>query len=150
VTRPDDAPPAGAAATSFRHRVAFFETDAMGIVHHANYVRWLELARVHWMDEHHRPYRAYMAQGLHFATTRVEIDYRRAAGFDDEVEVTTWLEWGRGASLRMAYRLRGPGGALLARAATEHAMVDASGRPRRIPAAEREELARLVPPARKS
>jgi acyl-CoA thioester hydrolase len=145
VTRPDHAAPAGAAVTSFRHRVAFFETDAMAIVHHANYVRWLELARIRWMDEHHRPYRAYVAEGLHFATTRVEIDYRRAAVFDDEVEVTTWLEWTRGASLRMVYRLRGPDGALLAEAATEHAMVDASGRVRRIPAAEREALARLVP-----
>jgi acyl-CoA thioester hydrolase len=145
VTRPDPAAPAGAAVTSFRHRVAFFETDAMGIVHHANYVRWLELARIRWMDEHHRPYRAYVAEGLHFATTRVEIDYRRAAAFDDEVEVTTWLEWTRGASLRMAYHVFGPDGALLAEAATEHAMVDGSGRVRRIPAAEREELARLVP-----
>jgi acyl-CoA thioester hydrolase len=141
------APPPGAAATSFRHRVAFFETDAMGIVHHANYVRWLELARVRWMDEHHRPYRAYVAEGLHFATTHVQIDYKRAATFDDEVEVTTWLEWARGASLRMAYRVRGPDGALLAEAATEHAMVDGSGRVRRIPQAEREDLARLVPAA---
>ena len=38
-------------ATTIMHRVPFFETDAMGIVHHANYVRYLELARVAWMDE---------------------------------------------------------------------------------------------------
>ena len=52
----------------------------MGIVHHANYVRYLELARIVWMDEHDRPYREYMADGLHFSTTRVDLRYVRSAG----------------------------------------------------------------------
>ena len=126
-------PEAGRAArATARHRVAFYETDAMGIVHHANYVRFLEEARVVWMDEHDRPYREYAAEGLHFATTSVELRYLRSAAFDDVVEITTWLEWVRGASLRMAYGIR-RGGELLAQGATEHAMVDLEGRPRRIP-----------------
>jgi len=115
-----------------RHRVPFYETDAMGVVHHSNYVRYLELARVRWLDEHDRPYGAYVAEGLHFATTRVEVDYLRPAAFDDEIEVSTWMEWVRGASLGMAYELR-RGAELIARAASEHAMVDLEGRPRRIP-----------------
>ena len=49
-----------------RHRVPFYETDAMGIVHHANYVKYLELARVVYLEEHDRSYRDYMAEGLHF------------------------------------------------------------------------------------
>jgi acyl-CoA thioester hydrolase len=103
----------------------------MGIVHHANYVRWLELARVVYLDEHDRPYREYMAEGLHFATTRVEIDYRRPLRFDAAVEVEVWLEELRGASLRMAYAIRCEG-ALAASARTEHALVDARGRPQRL------------------
>jgi acyl-CoA thioester hydrolase len=35
-----------------QHRVPFYETDAMGVVHHANYVKYLELARIAWLDEH--------------------------------------------------------------------------------------------------
>ena len=128
--------------TTFHHRVPFYETDAMGVVHHANYVRYLELARIAWMDDHDRPYREYVAEGLHFSTTRVEIDYRRPAVFDDIVEVTTWLDWVRGASLAMRYELRrGPD--LLAVGATEHALVDTTGRPCRIPAEFRERLAAL-------
>lgn len=138
---PTAAPPEAKTST-VRHRVPFFETDAMGIVHHANYVRYLELARVVWLDEHDQPYRAYVAEGLHFATTAVDLRYHRAAVFDDEIEVTTWLVWVRGASLRMAYLLR-RGDELLATAATEHAMVDISGRPRRIPALRRGSLQRL-------
>lgn len=130
-------------STSVLHRVPFYETDAMGIVHHANYVRYLELARVAWMDAHDRPYREYVAEGLHFATTRVEIDYRRSAAFDDVLEISTWLEWVRGASLRMAYSVR-RGDDVVAIGATEHAMVGLDGRPRRIPRERRERLAKNV------
>jgi acyl-CoA thioester hydrolase len=126
------------------HRVPFYETDAMGIVHHANYLRYLEIARVAWMDAHDRPYRDYVADGLHFATTHVEIDYQRSAAFDDMLEISTWMEWVRGASLRMAYVVKRQG-EVLAVAATEHAMVDLEGRPRRIPRERRDLLAKQVP-----
>jgi acyl-CoA thioester hydrolase len=122
-----------------QHRVAFYETDAMGIVHHANHVRYLELARVRWMDEHYRPYREFVASDRHFATTRVEVDYRRPLRFDEEVGIHVWLERVGGASLRMAYRLD-CAGAVAATAATEHALVDTAGRVRRL---SREDRARL-------
>ncbi len=136
-------PPAGRRVSTLRHRVPFYETDAMGVVHHSNYVRWLEMARVRWMDEHHRSYRDYVAEGFHFATTRVEVDYHRGVAFDDEVEVATWLERVRGASLAMAYALRS-GGGRVASARTEHALVDHDGGVCRLPAARREELRALL------
>ena len=98
-------PPPGVAATSVEHRVPFYETDAMRVVHHSNFVRWLEVARIRWLSEHHRPYPEYVAAGRHFAVIRVEVDYRLPVGFDEEVTVTVWPEWVRGASLRMVYRL---------------------------------------------
>jgi acyl-CoA thioester hydrolase len=137
------APPPGVLATRHLHRVPFYETDAMGLVHHANYVRYFELARIRWMDEHHRPYREYVAEGLHFATTRVEVDYLRGLRFDDEVEIAVWLAWVRGASLRMEYALRAQGRPV-SRGATEHAMVDTSGRVRRIPEAQRRAMAGIA------
>jgi len=127
-----------------QHRVPFYETDAMGIVHHSNYVRHMELARIVWLDEHHRPYRDYVAEGLHFATTHLEVDYRRPAVYDDLLRIATWLEWVRGASLRMAYEIS-RADELLVTGATEHAVVDDDGRLRRIPRERRDELARLVP-----
>ena len=130
------------ALTTVSHRVPFYETDAMGIVHHSNYVRYLELGRIRWLDEHHRPYRDYMKDGLHFTTTHVEVDYSLPAAYDDALEIVAWLEWVRGASLRMAYEVRRDG-TLLARTATEHAMVDLDGRLRRIPKQHREQLAGL-------
>ena len=138
--------PAGATVSTVRHRVPFFETDAMGVVHHANYVRYFELARVVWLDEHDVPYREVVAQGLHYATTRVEVSYHRSTKFDDEVEISTWLDWVRGASLRMGYVLR-CSGAIVATGATEHAAVDLEGRLRRLPRERVVRLRTLVAPA---
>ena len=146
MARPAIVAPAGAACSTLQHRVAFYETDAMGIVHHSNYVRYLELARVIWMDEHDRPYREYAAEGLHFATTAVELRYHRSVTFDDVLAITTWMEWVRRASLRMAYEIR-RGDDLVASGTTEHAMVDLDGRPRGIPPERRAVLLRLTAPA---
>ena len=132
------------AVTLLRHRVAFYQTDAMGILHHANYLHLLEMARVAWMDEHDEPYRNWVALGLHFAVTRVEVQYRRAVRFDDQVETRVWLEWVRGASLAMAYELRCEG-ELVASARSEHAMVSSEGRPARIPAERRARLEQKSP-----
>jgi acyl-CoA thioester hydrolase len=136
-------PPTGGALTTVEHRVAFFETDAMKIVHHANYLRFFELARVRWLEEHDRPYTHWLERGLHFAVTHSEVDYHRAARFDDRLQIQTWLEWIRGASLRMAYRVECDG-TLIAEGATEHATVNDEGRLRRIPKEDRTRFTRLL------
>ncbi len=146
--RADRTIPPDAKVAVVHHRVPFYETDAMGIVHHSNWVRYLELGRIRWLDEHDRPYRDWVAAGYHYATTRVEMEYLRPASYDDVVEIHTWLEEVRGASLRMAYRLTRDG-ELLAAAATEHALVDLEGHPRRIPNEHRARLAAAAPGARR-
>lgn len=128
--------------TTVRHRVPFYETDAMGIVHHANYIRYLEIARVAWMDEHDRPYSHYVREGYHFSTTRVEFDYKKSAAFDDVLDVTTWLEWVGGASLGMAYELTRVE-EVIGVGATEHALVDHGGELCRLPATHRNRLRSL-------
>ena len=143
ITRDASGPPAGASTTTVLHRVAFYETDAMGVVHHSNYVRFFEHARVRWLEEYDQPYTAYMEQGLNFATTHVSVDYQASARFGDELALTVWLEWVRGASLRMAYRIE-CNGTLSATGATEHAAVNSDGRVRRIPRDNRARLQRAL------
>jgi acyl-CoA thioester hydrolase len=106
-------------------------------------VRYFELARIGFLEQHDRPYEQYVASGLHFATTRVEIDYHRPARFADVVEITVWTEAVRRASLRMAYVLR-VAGEIIATGATDHAAVDANGKVCRLPRDRREALLALV------
>lgn len=136
-------PPEDAIVSTYRHRVPFFETDGMGIVHHAHYILYLERARVLWLDEHDQPYRAYIDQGIHYATTRVELDYQRATRFDDVIEISAWLDWVRGASLRMDYELICDGERVTT-ASTVHASVNGEGRVMRLPKKRAESLRRLA------
>jgi acyl-CoA thioester hydrolase len=133
--------PEGATTITFQHRVGFHETDAMGIVHHSNYLKFCENARVIWLETHDKSYPEWMEMGLHFAVTHVELDYRWSTRFDDILDVTTWLEWVRGASLAMGYEIQ-CGGQLVLTGRTEHASVNDDGRVRRIPKEDRLRLGR--------
>lgn len=128
-----------------RHAVPFYETDAMGIVHHSNHVRYFELGRIAWLQEHDQPYERYVDSGLHFATTRIEVDYVRPARFADEVEIVVWAEEIRRASLRMGYVLR-VAGEVIATGSSDHAAVDDDGKVRRLPKDRREKLVALAAP----
>jgi acyl-CoA thioester hydrolase len=140
-----DPTPAGATTITMQHRVGFYETDAMGIVHHSNYLRFFENARVVWLETHDKSYPEWIEMGLHFAVTHAELDYRQSARFDDILEVTTWLEWVRGASLAMAYTIACRSN-LLVTGRTEHASINDEGKVRRIPKEDRTRLGRAALP----
>ena len=135
--------PEGAVTISFSHRVGFHETDAMGIVHHSNYLKFCENARVCWLETHDKSYADWMEMGLHFAVTKVDLDYKLPAKFDDRIEVVTWLEWVRGASLAMAYRIERDG-TLLVTGRTEHASINDDGKVRRLPKEDRERMGKFA------
>src|SRR5262249_22450075 len=120
VPRLPSVPPAGVATSTVVYRVPFYDTAAMQIVHHARYVHYLELARIAFLDEHDRPYREYVAEGLHYAVTGLQLEYQMAARFDDRLEVTCWLDWLKRVSLQIGYVIR-RGDDLIAAATTEHA-----------------------------
>ncbi len=94
-----------AAATSVvRVRVRFYETDLMGIVHHASYVQYLEIARVEWLRRRGVTYASWAANGLHLPVVEVSVRYRAPARFDDELDIETTLGEVRAASIRFDYR----------------------------------------------
>ncbi|MBW2713206.1 MAG: acyl-CoA thioesterase [Deltaproteobacteria bacterium] len=135
--------PADAITSTIRHRVNFHETDAMGIVHHANFIRFLEQGRIGFIAEHHRPYTEFIASGNHFAVTHVSCQYQKPARFYEWIDIRVALRWVRGASLCFLYELRRDDD-LLVTAITEHALVDDEGRVRRIPRDLLDPLRKLV------
>ncbi len=137
--------PAGAKTATISYRVPFYDTDAMRVVHHARYVHYLELARIEYLDQHDRPYREYVAEGLHFAVTGLEVRYQQAARYDDRLQVTCWLVWLKRVSLAIGYAVR-RGDALIATAVTEHALVNDDGKLVPIPRARRALFAAALAP----
>ena len=141
---PSDPPP-GAKTATISYRVPFYDTDAMRVVHHARYVHYLELARIEYLDLHDRPYREYVAEGLHFAVTGLEVRYQQAARYDDRLQVTCWLSWLKRVSLAIGYAVR-RGDELIATATTEHALVGDDGKLVALPPARRAKLAAALAP----
>ncbi len=70
-----------------RVRVRFAETDAMGVVHHAAYLPYLESARVEWLRSLGRPYTRIRAEGFDLAVIEVGVRYLAPLRFDEEADV---------------------------------------------------------------
>ena len=126
-------------------RVRFAETDQMGIAHHSAYVVWMEAGRVEWLRERGLSYRELEDEGVSLAVSGLELGYRTAARFDDEIEVETRLVEARSRRFRFTYRLiRTSDAALLATGATIHVPTDESGRAIRLPQDWLDQLSQLV------
>lgn len=116
------------------YRVIYGDTDQMGVVYYANYLRWFESGRSEFLRQIGLPYSTIEQQGFHFPVTEVSCRYNRSAHYDDLVRIETELvELGR-ASLSFHYRIaRETHQALLATGQSKHACVDHGGKLTRIP-----------------
>ena len=120
--------------TSCVVRVRFAETDQMGVAHHSVYPVWFEAGRVEWMRVRGLSYREMEDSGLSLAVSRLEVTYRNAALFDDEIDVLSTLAAARSRRLAFHYRLqRLSDRALIATGMSEHVPTDRSGRAVRLP-----------------
>lgn len=72
-------------------RVKFYQTDAMKVVHHANYIYWLEEARTEYLRAGGILLNDLMEEGIVFPILRIECRYIHSAVFDDELLIHTWI-----------------------------------------------------------
>ena len=92
----------------FTHRVRtrFAETDAMGIVHHAAYLPYLEEARVALLRHLGHPYTELRSEGVDLVVLEAFVRYRRPLHFDDVVELGLAVGAVTRTSFQLAYLLR--------------------------------------------
>ena len=122
-------------------RVYWEDTDAGGVVYHAQYLAFLERARSEWMRALGKGQEAMRrGHGLVFAVRAMQVDFRLPARLDDALEVGVVLRECRRASLVMFQEIRRDG-VLLLDATVRIASLDAAGfKPRPIPPALLEQL----------
>lgn len=89
--------------TTFRARYA--ETDAMGVVHHAAYLPWLEVGRVNLLREAGMPYGDIEARGFLIVLSDIQVRYRRPARFDDLVTVESMVTQAKRRRVSFGYRI---------------------------------------------
>jgi acyl-CoA thioester hydrolase len=116
-----------------RIRVIYGDTDQMGIVYYANYLRFFEAGRSEFLRAKGMRYRDLEARHrVRLPVTEALVSYRAPARYEDLITVETSLSQVRRASARFSYRIHRDG-ALLATGHTAHACVDEEGRVVRLP-----------------
>ena len=114
--------------------VRYAETDMMGIVYHANYLPWFEVARTQLLREQGFPYRQLETDGYRLPVLEVAAKYRRPALYDDTLTIVATLREKPLLRIRIDYEVF-RGDELLATGQSAHAFCDLTGRPTRPPAA---------------
>lgn len=123
------------ASVSCRLRVRYAETDQMGVVHHAAYLPWLEVARTEYLRERGLPYKSLEEKGFRMPLLSVSASYLSPALYDDELAITASLVEATPVRFSFEYEVLREGEARpLCRARTDHVTTDLRGRPRRLPA----------------
>lgn len=88
------------------HQAQYYETDQMGIIHHSNYIRWMEEARIAYMDEMDFPYREVEEAGIISPVLGVQCDYKSMTHFGDRVCIEVKLASFNGLKYEITYVMR--------------------------------------------
>jgi acyl-CoA thioester hydrolase len=118
-------------------RVIFGDTDQMGVVYYANYLRYFEASRGAYLRELGHSYTEIEKWGVALPVAEVHCRYRRPARYEDLLDIHVDITEVGGASLRFEYEVRRDD-ELLAEGYTLHATVDPNGRILRMPKPLRE------------
>ncbi len=120
--------------TEIVHRVDYSETDQMGVVYHARYLVWLDIARTEYLRARGASYRVIEEEGYRLVVGEAAIRYRLPARYDDEVRVRVWVREQASRRVSFGYAIeRAADGVLLASAWTSLIVLDAAFRPIRLP-----------------
>ncbi len=116
------------------HRVSYGETDAMGVVYYAEYLHLFERARGLFIRERGMSYAEVEQRGVFLPVREAQCRYRIPARYDDEIWIRCGISEWRRASILFTYEVYAQDRAtLMAGGRTEHACVNAEGRPVRVP-----------------
>ena len=87
----------------FKRKINYYETDKMGVVHHSNYIRFLEEARCHWLEELEMPFEAFEKQGITIPVLGVNIEYKHHVTFGDIIIIHPYMKEYSGVRMVVGY-----------------------------------------------
>lgn len=85
------------------HKVHYYETDQMKITHHSNYIRWMEEARVDYLEKIGFGYDRIEAEGIISPIISVHCDYKKSTTFHDVVQIDINIKEYKGTRLTLEY-----------------------------------------------
>lgn len=113
----------------YEHNAKYYETDQMGIVHHSNYIRWMEEARMDMMEQLGIPYRKMEEEGIISPVVSVSCEYRSMTHFSDTVLIETKITKYNGIRLDLEYKITDKNtGELRSIGTSSHCFLDSDGK----------------------
>lgn len=91
---------------TYKRKAYYHETDQMGVIHHSNYFRWLEEARIHFLDELGLSYKHMEEIGIISPVVSIGAEYKKPVKFDDNVIITIRITRYTGIKLELEYEIR--------------------------------------------
>lgn len=88
------------------HKVQYYETDQMQIVHHSNYIKWFEEARTYLLEEIGFSYHEMEKTGIVVPVLSVQADYKSMVRFGETVEIVAKVTTFTGVKLIVSYEVR--------------------------------------------
>lgn len=121
----------GVVLEPYIRQAKYYETDQMGIIHHSNYIRWMEEARIDVLDQLGYPYRRFEEMGYMSPVLHAECDYKKSVRFGDEVKIIVSLQDFGKVKFTLRYDMYNmtEGGVLSASGTTTHCFLKKDGRP---------------------
>lgn len=116
---------------NYIHKVHYYETDKMGVVHHSNYVRWMEEARVYMMDKMGYSYMKLESIGIASPVLGYTCDIKHSTYFGDEIEIEAKVKEYNGVRLTIQYEMK-VNEKIVAMGETKHCFTNSKGIPIRL------------------
>lgn len=114
----------------YEHKAKYYETDQMGIIHHSNYIKWMEEARMDLMDQMGFSYKEMEELEIISPVLSVTCEYKSMVHFDETVVIDAKISYYNGVKMTIQYRMTDKKtGELRTIATSEHCFLNRSGKP---------------------
>lgn len=111
-------------------KVNYYETDKMGIVHHSNYIRFMEEARMQYLDDIGFPMERVESMGIISPVVNTHCEYKRPCTFGDEIGIEVNIEEYTGVKLKLSYIMRNVrNNEIISLAYSTHCFTNTTGQP---------------------
>ncbi len=88
---------------TYYRKAQYHETDQMGIIHHSNYVKWMEEARIGYMEQIGFSYKKVEEMGVISPVVEISVTYKKQVFFDDDIQIRVSIRKYNGISLEFNY-----------------------------------------------
>lgn len=90
---------------NYERKINYYETDKMGVVHHSNYIRFLEEARCYYLESENMPFVSFEERGITIPVLGVNCQYKHHVTFGDTLLINVFVKYYNGVRLTMGYNV---------------------------------------------